>query len=290
MRKGIILAGGSGTRLHPITLAITKHLLPVYDKPMIYYSLSTLMLANIRDVLLICNNDHLNLYKQLLGDGSRFGIRIFYEIQERPNGIAEALIIGEDFLKNDPCALILGDNIFYGPSFQKTLITSSKNISKATIFSYSVKNPSQYGIVQLSKNKIVKIEEKPKDPKSNLAITGLYLYPKNVSKIAKKIKPSQRNELEITDLNKLYLKKNKLKNVNLGRGFTWLDAGTIDSLFEASLFVKTIQSRQGSMICCPEEISFEKKYFNKNELKKIANNIKSQKYKKYILSLISNAK
>ncbi len=290
MRKGIILAGGSGTRLHPITLAITKHLLPVYDKPMIYYSLSTLMLSNIREILLICNKDDLNLYKKLLGDGSRFGIKLFYEVQDKPNGIAESLIIGEKFLKNDPCALILGDNIFYGPSFQKTLIKSSKNTNNAIIFSYSVKNPSEYGIVQLSNNKIVKIAEKPKNPKSNLAITGLYLYPKNVSKIAKQIKPSKRNELEITDLNKLYLKKNKLKNVNLGRGFTWLDAGTIDSLFEASLFVKTIQSRQGSMICCPEEISYEKKYFDKKELKKIAKNIKSQKYKNYILSLISNGK
>lgn len=290
MRKGIILAGGSGTRLHPITLAITKHLLPVYDKPMIYYSLSTLMLANIREVLLICNNDDLKLYKKLLGDGSRFGIKLFYEVQDRPNGIAESLIIGENFLENYPCALILGDNIFYGPSFQKTLITSSKNTNNAIIFSYSVKNPSEYGIVQLNKSKIVKIEEKPKKSKSNLAITGLYLYPKNVSKIAKQIKPSKRNELEITDLNQIYLKKNKLKNVNLGRGFTWLDAGTIDSLFEASLFVKTIQSRQGSMICCPEEIAYEKKYFNKNELKKIVKNIKSQKYKNYILSLISNGK
>lgn len=207
MRKGIILAGGSGTRLHPITLAITKHLLPVYDKPMIYYSLSTLMLANIREVLLICNNDDLKLYKKLLGDGSRFGIKLFYEVQDSPNGIAESLIIGENFLENYPCALILGDNIFYGPSFQKTLITSSKNTNNAIIFSYSVKNPSEYGIVQLNKSKIVKIEEKPKKPKSNLAITGLYLYPKNVSKIAKQIKPSKRNELEITDLNQIYLKK-----------------------------------------------------------------------------------
>ncbi len=290
MRRGIILSGGQGTRLYPVTIATSKHLLPVYDKPMIYYSLSTLMLANIKDILIICKESDLASYKKLLGTGSQFGISISYEIQINPNGIAEALIIAQKFISNYPSALILGDNIFYGPSFQNILINASKDEKNATIFSYSVNNPSDYGVVNTKKNKIISIEEKPKKPRSNLAITGLYFYPKNVSDIAKTLKPSSRNELEITDLNKKYLKYKKLKNIFLGRGFTWLDAGSIDSLFEASLFVKTIESRQGTKICCPEEIALEKKFINIQKLKKHTKEIKSKEYKKYILSILKNVK
>ena len=290
MRKGIILAGGRGTRLYPNTVSLSKHLLPVYDKPMIYYSLSTLMLGGIKEILLICNQSDIDLYKKLLGDGSQFGIKISYAIQHEPKGIAEALIIAETFLDKSSCALILGDNIFYGPSFQKILMDASKDHKNATIFSYSVNNPSEYGVVNLKKNKIQSLEEKPKKPKSNLAITGLYFYPNNVSFLTKQIKPSSRNELEITDLNKKYLKINKLKNIFLGRGFTWLDAGSIDSLFEASLFVKTIESRQGTKICCPEEIAYKKKYISLKKLKQISKNIYSEDYKKYILSIVKDEK
>ena len=289
MRKGIILAGGDGTRLYPNTIAISKHLLSVYDKPMIYYSLSTLMLANIREILIICKKDDLKLYKKLLNDGSKFGIKLSYKIQDKPNGIAEALIIAKNFLKNSPCVLILGDNIFYGPSFQKILLNANKNKNNATVFSYYVKNPSDYGIINFNKNKIISIEEKPVHPKSHYALTGLYFYPKNVANIAKKLKPSERKELEITDLNNIYLKNKKLSNIFLGRGFTWLDAGNIDSLFEASLFIKTLQSRQGSKICCPEEIALKKKFISPKILEKSINKIKSKEYRQYVLNIMDNA-
>ena len=269
--KGIILAGGCGTRLYPITRGISKQLLPIYDKPMIYYPLSVLMLAGIKDILIILNEKDLQSYKHLLKDGSHLGITIRYKIQEKPRGIAEALIIGEDFINKDKVALILGDNIFYGHAFTDLLNEAKKN-SGATIFAYPINDPSRFGIVEIDKknNKVISIEEKPLNPKSNLAITGLYFYDSNASKYAKNIRPSKRKELEISDLNKIYLKENKLNVMTISRGFSWLDTGTPNSLIEASQFIHIIEKRQGFKISCIEEIAWRNNWISNSQLKKIS--------------------
>lgn len=286
-RKGIILAGGYGTRLYPITKCLSKHLIPIYDKPMIYYSLSTLMLAGIKDILIICTSSSENSYRELLGDGSNLGLSLQYKIQNTPRGLAEAFIIGEEFIGNSKVALILGDNLFYGQDFQKKLIKANRSNS-ASIFSYNVNDPSRFGIVELNKkNNPLRIIEKPKFTKSNKAIVGLYFFNKDVVNIAKKVKPSFRGELEITDINNFYLKKKKINLIELGRGYSWFDTGTYNSLIEASHFVKTIQERQGLMIGCPEEIAYNNKWVNKSVLKKNFTNIKNA-YAKYIIRLTQN--
>lgn len=281
--KGIILAGGNGSRLSPITQAVCKQLLPVYDKPMIYYPLSVLMLAGIRDILIISSPKDIPRFKDLLGTGRHLGISISYKIQKKPKGIAEAFLIGRDFIKNSPVCLILGDNIFYGHDLVKYLQSAVRLKQGGMVFGYNVHDPQQYGVIELSsKNRIVSIEEKPVQPKSNWAVTGIYFYDRQVVKIAEQIKPSNRGELEITDINKAYLKKNLLKVQLLGRGFAWLDTGTYDSLISASLFIKTIEERQGLKIGSPEEIAYEKKYINKTALKKLAENIPTA-YGTYLL-------
>ncbi len=257
--KGIILAGGSGTRLYPVTKVTSKQLLPVYDKPMIYYPLSTLMLAGIKDILIISTPMDTPRFKELLGNGSNFGINLSYAVQPSPDGLAQAFIIGEEFIGNDTCAMVLGDNIFYGSYFRKNLADAVKNAENgyATIFGYYVKDPERFGIVEFDKDrKVISVEEKPQHPKSNYCITGLYFYDNRVVQMAKKVKPSARGELEITDLNRLYLEEDKLKVQLLGRGFAWLDTGTMDSLMEASSFVQTVQNRQGVVISAPEEIAY----------------------------------
>ena len=267
--KGIILAGGFGTRLYPLTKVTSKQLLPVYDKPMIYYPLSTLMLAGIKDILIISTPTDTPRFKELLGDGSHFGIHLSYAVQASPDGLVQAFLIGEDFIGDDCCAMILGDNIFYGGFFRANLRKAKENAENgfATIFGYFVKDPERYGIVEFDKEKnIVSVEEKPKNPKSNYCVTGLYFYPKGVVDKAKQIKPSARGELEITDLNKLYLDETTLKLQVLGRGFAWLDTGTVDSLMEASTFIQTIQNRQGTVISAPEEIAFLEKWISEEEL------------------------
>ena len=267
--KGIILAGGSGTRLYPLTKVTSKQLLPVYDKPMIYYPLSTLMLAGIRDILIISTPEDTGRFKTLLGDGTQFGINLSYAVQPSPDGLAQAFIIGEGFIGDDSCALVLGDNIFYGGWFRKNLFEAVENAKAgvATIFGYYVKDPERFGIVEFDKNKkVLSVEEKPQNPKSNYCITGLYFYPPGVAKMAKQVKPSARGELEITDLNNLYLKNDNLKVQVLGRGFAWLDTGTMDSLMEASFFVQTVQNRQGVVISAPEEIAYHEEWIDKQKL------------------------
>ncbi len=257
--KGIILAGGSGTRLYPLTKVTSKQLLPIYDKPMIYYPLSTLMLAGIRDILIISTPSDTPRFKDLLGDGSNFGINLSYAVQKKPEGLAQAFLIGEDFIGNDTCAMILGDNIFYGGWFRKYLNDAVRDAEngKATIFGYYVSDPERFGIVEFDKEKnVISVEEKPKKPKSNYCITGLYFYDNRVVEMAKKVKPSFRGELEITDLNRMYLNENDLKVQILGRGFAWLDTGTTESLMDAALFIQTIQKRQGVVISAPEEIAY----------------------------------
>lgn len=283
--KGIILAGGKATRLYPITSTVSKQLLPVYNKPMIYYPLSVLMLAGIKDILIISNSATLPNLKQLFGNGNQLGINISYAEQEKPNGLAEAFLIGEDFIGKDNVSLILGDNIFFGHGFSEILDNAKNKKSGATIFGYYVEDPKRYGIVEIDKNKKpVAIVEKPQNPKSNWAIPGLYFYDNSVVKIAKTIKPSARGELEITDINKVYLKKKKLSVEFLGRGFAWLDAGTYDSLLDASLFIKTIEERQGIMIGCLEEIAYKNGFINKKQLLKIASCLNSV-YAKYLLKV-----
>lgn len=267
--KGIILAGGSGTRLYPITKVTSKQLLPVYDKPMIFYPLSTLMLSGIRDILIISTPVDTPRFKELLGDGSDMGINLSYAVQSSPDGLAQAFLIGENFIGDDTCAMVLGDNIFYGGWFRKNLQEAVKNAEegKATVFGYYVQDPERFGIVEFDdKKNVVSVEEKPDNPKSNYAITGLYFYPKGVSEMAKKVKPSPRGELEITDLNRLYLENNDLKVQILGRGFAWLDTGTMESLMEAAGFIQTVQSRQGVVISSPEEIAFHEKWITKEQL------------------------
>lgn len=284
--KGIILAGGTGSRLFPITETISKHLLPIYNKPMIYYSLSILMLANIKEILVISNNENIGLYKNLLGDGSRLGLKIEYAVQKNPNGIAEAFIIAERFIDADSVTLILGDNIFYGHSLPKLLEEAFKNNTGGTIFGYLVNNPDQFGVIEIDSNgEILSIEEKPKNPKSNIAVTGLYIYDNEVVNIAKNLKPSSRGELEITDINKHYLNNKKLKTTILGRGFAWLDTGTPESLLAASLFVETLEKRQSLKIACIEEIAFNKGYISKAQLRNIANSYSENEYGAYLKSI-----
>lgn len=267
--KGIILAGGSGTRLYPLTKVTSKQLLPIYDKPMIYYPLSTLMLAVIKDILIISTPDDTPRFEELLGDGSKFGINLSYAVQPSPDGLAQAFLIGEEFIGDDTCAMVLGDNIFYGSYFRKNLADAVKAAEEgyATIFGYYVKDPERFGIVEFDKNRnVVSVEEKPQHPKSNYCITGLYFYDNRVVKMAKQVKPSARGELEITDLNRLYLNEGKLKVQLLGRGFAWLDTGTMDSLMEASVFVQTVQNRQGVVISAPEEIAYMEGLITKEQL------------------------
>ncbi|EER7894203.1 glucose-1-phosphate thymidylyltransferase RfbA [Escherichia coli] len=287
--KGIILAGGSGTRLYPITKGISKQLMPVYDKPMIYYPLSVLMLAGIKDILIITTPEDLNNFQRLLGDGKRFGINLSFEVQLKPEGLAQAFIIGGKFIGNDAVCLALGDNIFYGQNFSPKLKEAAQLIDGATVFGYQVKDPERFGIVEFDANKkALSIEEKPAKPKSNYAVTGLYFYDNNVVNIAKTIKPSERGELEITSINEVYLRNGKLNVELLGRGFTWLDTGTHQSMLEASHFVETIEQHQGFKIACLEEIALYNGWLTKDEVFKIGSEYKKNGYGQYLLSLVKD--
>ena len=289
--KGIVLAGGFGTRLYPVTKGISKHLLPIYDKPMVYYPISVLMLAGIKEILIISTSEDIKSYKKLLGDGSQLGLSFSYVVQDRPEGLAQAFILGEDFIEDDNVALILGDNIFYGQNFSKKLLDAKNSNLGATIFGYHVMDPERFGVVELdNNNNIVSIIEKPNEPKSNYAITGLYFYNNKVIDYAKSLKPSKRGEFEITDLNKIYLSNNNLKVKLLGRGFAWLDAGTHDSLLEASSFVQTIEKRQGLKIACLEEIAFDNKWIDKSLLLKESEKYKNNDYGKYLKYLFNQIK
>lgn len=289
--KGIILAGGVASRMFPITLYITKQLLPVYDKPMIYYSISTFMIAGIRDILIIVSPNQIENFKNLLGDGSQFGININYEIQQNPNGLPEAFIIGENFIKNNKVALILGDNIFYGNEFSYILKNSIEKHDGATIFLYPSNNPENFGVVEFSDDrKIISIEEKPENPKSNYIVTGLYLYDENVSYYSKSLRKSSRGELEIPDLNNIYLKNEKLNYEILGKGFSWIDTGTFDSLYEACEFIKILEKRQGIKISVPEEIAYRNKWISEEELYRQAFKYKNNSYGKYLNKIIDEGK
>ncbi len=288
--KGIILAGGSGTRLYPVTHVVSKQLLPVYDKPMIYYPLSTLMLAGIRDILVISTPEDTGRFENLLGDGGQWGIHLSYAVQPSPDGLAQAFLIGRDFIAGDCCSLVLGDNIFYGQSFSSQLQSAAGLTDGATVFAYRVQDPERYGVVEFdTQGKAVSIEEKPEQPKSHYAVTGLYFYDNQVVEMAASLKPSQRGELEISDLNRLYLNSGKLKVQVMGRGMAWLDTGTHDSLFEAGLFVQTIQHRQGLKIACPEEIAYRYGYIDVMELERLAHPIRKNAYGQYLLSLCHDA-
>ncbi len=285
-RKGIILAGGSGTRLYPLTLAISKQIMPIYDKPMIYYPLSILMLADIKDILIISTPRDIVVFKELLGDGSKWGMNFEYKVQEKPNGLAEAFILGEEFIGKDDVAMVLGDNIFFGQSLTEKLSRVSKQHDVATIFGYPVKDPRAYGVVEVDKdNNAISIEEKPKEPKSNLCVPGLYFYPNDVVEIAKNIKPSARGELEITAINEEYMKRKQLKVERLGRGLAWLDTGTHADLLEAANFVRTIENRQGMQVSCPEEIAFRKNWIDKEKLLQIIKPFLKTEYGKYLKNL-----
>jgi len=284
--KGIILAGGAGTRLYPATISISKQIIPVYDKPMIYYPLSVLMLAGIKDILIISTPNDLPLYQNLFSDGSQLGINIEYAEQPKPEGLAQAFIIGEKFVGSDNVCLILGDNIFYGHGFESTLEHAAQNTEAATVFGYYVKDPERYGVAEFDESgKVLSLEEKPKEPKSNYAITGLYFYPNDVVQKAKDLKPSARGELEITDLNNLFLNENRLRVELMGRGMAWLDTGTHDSLLEASNYIATIEKRQGLKVSCIEEIAYYKGFINKSQLLKLAERFKNNEYGKYLRSL-----
>ena len=286
-RKGIILAGGSGTRLYPVTQTISKQLLPVYDKPMIYYPLTTLMLGDIRDILIISTPQDLPKFENLLGDGSQWGLRLSYTAQPSPDGIAQAFILGEDFIGDDVSTLILGDNIFYGHDLEHLLDSANARKSGATIFAYHVNDPERYGVAEFNKNnQVISLEEKPKQPKSNFAVTGLYFYDQKVVELVNNLKPSARGELEITDLNKLYLDKNELYVEMMGRGYAWLDTGTHQSLLDAGQFISTIEYRQGLKIACPEEIAYRKHWITKNDLQNLAKPLLKNQYGEYLIKLI----
>jgi glucose-1-phosphate thymidylyltransferase len=287
MMKGIVLAGGSGTRLYPITQGVSKQLLPVYDKPMIFYPISVLMLAGIREILVITTPEDMPAFKRLLGDGSQFGISLSYAVQPSPDGLAQAFIIGEEFINNEPCALVLGDNIYFGQSFGKKLEAASQMTSGAMVFGYQVQDPERFGVVEFDANyKALSIEEKPLKPKSNWAVTGLYFYDKHVVEMAKQVKPSARGELEITTLNQMYLEQGNLQVELLGRGFAWLDTGTHDSLVEASQFIHTIEKRQGMKVACLEEIAFRKGWLSSEQVAEQIKKLSKTDYGRYLQMLI----